>query len=100
MNAKRIKKPLWRRKRLLSASYALGWYTYDYMGHVVAYHGGRVAGFSSLIAFSPRYQVGIIILANSNTPLPGVLMAKFFDLLFALKPVNWSKILLATRNRR
>jgi beta-lactamase class C len=99
MNTKRIKKPLWRSNRLLSMHYALGWYIYDYMGNTVVYHGGKVAGFNSLIAFSPTYKIGIVILANSTSVLPSLLMAHFFDIVFDLKSVNWIEIALSSRRK-
>jgi beta-lactamase class C len=92
--SKRFQDSGWTSERLLSAYYGLGWFVYDYMGNPIVHHSGRLTGFNSLIAFSPEHQIGLVILANSDTLLPGALMAHFFDLLFDLPLTHWSKLLL------
>ena len=43
------------------------------------FHGGMLNGYSNSMGFLPEHDIGIIILANSNTPISGFLMARFFD---------------------
>jgi CubicO group peptidase (beta-lactamase class C family) len=97
--SKRFQDSGWASERLLSAYYGLGWFVYDYMGNPIVHHSGRLTGFNSLIAFSPEHQIGLVILANSDTLLPGALMAHFFDLLFDLTLTNWSKLLLTNETK-
>ncbi|MEO6103529.1 MAG: serine hydrolase domain-containing protein, partial [Pseudoxanthomonas sp.] len=43
----------WRRTRLESAGYALGWRAYNYAGHQISFHGGAVQGYRGAIALLP-----------------------------------------------
>jgi beta-lactamase class C len=99
LQSKRFQDSWWTGERLLSAYYGLGWFIYDYMGNSIVHHSGRLTGFNSLIAFSPEHQIGLVILANSDTLLPGALMAQFFDMLFDLPLTNWSKLLLTHKTK-
>ena len=57
----------WRRERLNSAGYALGWRVYDYAGHRVVFHGGAVQGYRGVIAMMPERDLGVVILWNSES---------------------------------
>jgi len=80
----------WRRKRLTSAYYALGWRVYRYAGETLIYHAGAVAGYRTMIGFFPKYHVGVVTLWNSSGPVPGGLMPMVFDDLLGLPHVDWT----------
>ena len=80
----------WRRKRLTSAYYALGWRVYRYAGETLIYHAGAVAGYRTMIGFFPKYNVGVVTLWNSSGPVPGGLMPMVFDDLLGLTHVDWA----------
>ncbi|TAM64791.1 MAG: class A beta-lactamase-related serine hydrolase [Rhodanobacter sp.] len=80
----------WRRKRLTSAYYALGWRVYRYAGETLIYHAGAVAGYRTMIGFFPKYNVGVVTLWNSTGPVPGGLMPMVFDELLGLPHVDWT----------
>jgi len=88
---------LWSQKRLKERYYGLGWRVHKYHNEKMVFHGGLVKGFSSMIGFLPNQDVGIVVLSNSNTPLPGMLMAKFFDLYLKLPNLDYSGIELKSR---
>ena len=69
----------WRRERLYSASYALGWRVYDYAGHQLVFHGGAVQGYRGVIALLPERDLGIAILWNSESSLPSGLLPTILD---------------------
>lgn len=82
-----------RCKRYISEHYGLGCRILNYSGNKIIYHGGELNGFTSRIAFSPEYKVGIIILTNSDkSPFPILLTDHFFDVLFNLPYPDWNKI--------
>ncbi len=63
--------------------YGLGWYIREYNGHKIIFHGGMVNGFESMIAFSPEYNIGIVIMTNHGpSMIPNFLKERFFNLLF------------------
>ena len=81
--------------------YGLGWRIQKYSGDTVIYHAGRLDGFGSIIAFSPKYKTGLVVLINSCTPLPAWIQWKFCDLLFGLPSTDWNtqkKNLLQTKH--
>ncbi|WP_222565411.1 serine hydrolase domain-containing protein [Novilysobacter antarcticus] len=69
----------WRRARLDSAGYALGWRVYEYAGHRVVYHAGAVQGYRGMIALVPDTDLGIVLLWNGESTLPTGLMPTMLD---------------------
>ncbi len=57
----------WRRERLNSAGYALGWRVYDYAGHNLIFHGGAVQGYRGVVALLPERDLGIALMWNSDS---------------------------------
>jgi len=82
----------WRRARLTSAHYALGWRVYEYAGETLIYHAGAVAGYRTMIGFFPKYRTGVITLWNSSGPTPSGLMPMVLDELLGLPHVDWADI--------
>ncbi|GAA5078228.1 serine hydrolase domain-containing protein [Lysobacter panacisoli] len=79
----------WRRTRLNSAGYALGWRTYDYAGHRVVFHGGAVQGYRGLIAMVPELDFGVALLWNSESSLPSGLLPTILDSALGLPEGQW-----------
>lgn len=69
----------WRRARLDSAGYALGWRVYDYSGHRLVYHAGAVQGYRGMIAMLPDSDLGIVVLWNGESSLPSGLLPTMID---------------------
>lgn len=46
--------------------YGFGLSTREFLGHAMTWHGGNVDGHSSLIAYAPKDDLGIVILTNKG----------------------------------
>ena len=79
----------WRRERLLSAYYGLGWRIYDYSGHTLLYHGGAVQGYRAAMAFLPDRDLGIVLLWNSESGVPSGLLPTTLDRALGLPARDW-----------
>lgn len=79
----------WRRERLNSAGYGLGWRVYDYSGHRVAFHGGAVQGYRGLMAVMPERDLGVVVLWNSDSGLPSGLLPTILDRAIGLPARRW-----------
>jgi CubicO group peptidase (beta-lactamase class C family) len=68
--------------------YGLGWIIDVYAGHYMLQHGGGVPGFTSMMAFMPFEQLGVVVLCNiGNTVVPDYFMRNIVDILLGLDPV-------------
>ncbi|RZA19559.1 MAG: class A beta-lactamase-related serine hydrolase [Lysobacteraceae bacterium] len=79
----------WRRTRLSSAGYALGWRVFDYAGHDLVFHGGAVQGYRGAMALLPDRDLGIAILWNSESALPSGLLPTIIDRALGLTGGQW-----------
>lgn len=79
----------WRRERVSSAYYGLGWRIYDYAGHTLVYHAGAVQGYRGIIAFLPDRDIGLVILWNSESNMPAGLMPTTLDRALGLPAREW-----------
>jgi len=79
----------WRRERLHSAGYALGWRTFDYAGHDVVFHAGAVQGYRGLVALVPERDLGIAIMWNGESGLPSGLLPTVLDAALGLPSQRW-----------
>ena len=79
----------WRKTRLSSAGYALGWRSFEYAGHEVAFHGGAVQGYRGAMALLPDQDVGIAILWNSESALPSGLLPTILDSALGIIGGQW-----------
>jgi beta-lactamase class C len=79
----------WRRERLNSAGYALGWRVFDYAGHQVVFHAGAVQGYRGLVALLPERDLGISIMWNGESPLPTGLLPTVLDRAIGLPSQRW-----------
>ncbi|MCI0764428.1 serine hydrolase [Bacillus sp. TL12] len=73
-------------------SYGLGWFISSYRGYKVIHHGGNIDGFTALVSFIPKENIGLVILTNSgSTLLPSYLANQIYDELLGLKTIDWHK---------
>ena len=79
----------WRRTRLESAGYALGWRAYNYAGHQISFHGGAVQGYRGAIALLPDKDMGIVMLWNSESALPSGLLPTILDSALGISGGQW-----------
>ncbi len=79
----------WRRERLRSAYYGLGWRIYDYAGHTLVYHAGAVQGYRAMAAFLPDQDIGVVVLWNSESSMPAALLPTALDRALGLPARDW-----------
>ena len=79
----------WRRTRVSSAGYALGWRVYNYSGHDVVFHGGAVQGYRGAMALLPGKDLGVVLLWNSESALPSGLLPTILDSALGLTDGEW-----------
>lgn len=79
----------WRRDRLNSAGYGLGWRIFDYAGHRLVFHGGAVQGYRGVIALMPERDLGVAILWNSGSSAPSGLLPAILDRAVGIAPQPW-----------
>ena len=76
------------------SSYGLGWFIHSHKGEVLLEHGGNIDGFSSLVSFLPRHDLGVVVLSNGegvNNNIPETISYTIYDRLLGLKPTDWNK---------
>lgn len=79
----------WRRQRLGSAGYALGWRVFDYAGHRVVFHAGAVQGYRGMVALLPERDLGIAVMWNSESGLPTGLLPTMLDRAIGMPAQRW-----------
>ena len=79
----------WRRERIHSASYALGWRVFDYAGQQVIFHAGAVQGYRGLMALVPGQDLGVAMVWNSDSSLPSGLLPTILDRAMGLPGEPW-----------
>lgn len=75
-------------------SYGLGWFMYTYKGQMLLEHGGNLDGFSSLVSFMPRHNMGVVVLSNGqgvHNAIPHALSFTIYDRLVGLELTNWNE---------
>jgi len=70
----------------------MGWVITAYRGHLMFQHEGGIDGFTALVSFMPRDNMGTVILTNmSGTPLPTIIAYHVYDRLLGLDQIPWNK---------
>ena len=82
----------WRRERLKSAHYGLGWRVFTYAGRPLVYHAGGVQGYRSEVAYLPEEKVGIVVLSNSDARMSGIIVPTFLDTYLGLPDRQWLQV--------
>jgi CubicO group peptidase (beta-lactamase class C family) len=80
-----------KKSEVMHESYGLGWSIDSYRGHYRVHHGGSTMGYNSYVTLFPHENLGIVVLANASSALPGALSHSLSDLLLGLEPVDWNK---------
>jgi beta-lactamase class C len=81
--------PRWRRERVRSAGYALGWRVFDYAGARMVFHAGAVQGYRAMVGLLPEYGFGVAVLWNSNSGVPAGLLPRILDRQLQLSGPDW-----------
>jgi len=83
---------------IIPVGYAMAWFVDVFRGKTRLHHGGNIDGFSSMTAFLPREEVGVVVLTNMNgTGLPEIVARHVFDRMTGATPKDWNAIALAKR---
>lgn len=64
---------------LNDAHYGLGWRVYEFLEHDLVYHGGWVQGFRAEIAYSPDYEIGLVVLMNAESSVMNEIAPMFWS---------------------
>lgn len=81
--------PRWRRERLRSAGYALGWRVFDYAGQRLVFHAGAVQGYRAMVGLLPDQGFGVAVLWNSNSGVPAGLLPRILDRQLEIDGPDW-----------
>lgn len=76
-------------------AYGLGWFLNDYHGRKVIEHSGGLDGMISQTGMIPEENLGVVILSNSETALPNIMMNKVFDVFLGVPKRDWNAEVLA-----
>jgi beta-lactamase class C len=79
----------WRRERLSSAGYGMGWRVYNYAGNDLVFHGGAVQGYRGAVAMLPDRDFGIALMWNSESSLPSALVPTILDRALGITGQRW-----------
>lgn len=82
----------WRRERVKSASYALGFRIYDYADHELVFHAGAVQGYRAMLAILPEQDFAIAVLWNGESAVPAGILPSILDRRLALSGRNWLQL--------
>jgi beta-lactamase class C len=82
----------WRRARLRTAAYALGWRVFDYAGHDMVFHAGAVQGYRAILGMLPSEDFGIAIVWNGEAPLPAGLFPTVMDQRLGIPAHDWLEL--------
>jgi len=82
----------WRRQRVRTASYALGWRVFDYSGHRMIFHAGAVQGYRAALAMLPDRDFGVALLWNSESAVPAGLLPTLIDRELELPERDWLQL--------
>lgn len=75
-------------------AYGMGWFLSDYHGRKMIDHSGGLDGMISQSGMIPEERLGVVILSNSETSLPVIMMNKVFDMFLGVPKRDWNAELL------
>ncbi|MDT8342252.1 MAG: serine hydrolase [Longimicrobiales bacterium] len=70
--------------------YGMGWSLNDYLGRMVASHGGGYDGMYSQVALVPEEGLGVVVLTNGMTGVAPALVYRVLDAYLGGEPRDWS----------
>lgn len=80
-------------------AYGMGWFLSDYHGRKVMDHSGGLDGMISQTGMIPEEGLGVVILSNSESSLPSIMMSKVFDMFLGVPKRDWNaEILQRSKN--
>ncbi|HUS36916.1 MAG TPA: serine hydrolase [Verrucomicrobiae bacterium] len=68
----------------------LGWFLADYRGEFIVRHGGAYDGMFSHTLMAPKKKIGIVVLSNGMTGLPGSVANWALDEMLGQHEKDWS----------
>jgi CubicO group peptidase (beta-lactamase class C family) len=72
-------------------AYGMGFFLNDYQGRKMVQHSGGLDGMISQVGMLPEEHLGVVILSNSETGVPSIMMYKTFDVFLGVTPKrDWS----------
>lgn len=87
-------------KELGAQSYGMGFFLTTYRGHYLVHHGGNIDGFTALVTFMPRENIGMVILSNQDhSQIPTIVSYNVYDRLLGLDQIDWAQRLKTQRQR-
>jgi CubicO group peptidase (beta-lactamase class C family) len=89
---------------LLNGTYGLGRHTSVYRGHLLAWHGGDIRAFHSMVAMLPKERIGtsVFVIGDHCAPLRDVIAFQVCERLLGLDLTPWSQRLreLVSANKK
>lgn len=82
----------WRRGRVRTAAYALGWRVFDYSGHDMIFHAGAVQGYRAMLGMLPGADFGVAVVWNGEGGVPGGLYPTIMDQRLGLPANDWLQL--------
>lgn len=82
----------WRRERVGTAGYGLGWRVYDYAGNRLVFHGGAVQGYRGVIAMLPGRDLGVAMMWNGESAIPSGMLPTIIDAALGMPSQRWLNI--------
>ena len=82
----------WRRERVGTAGYGLGWRVYDYAGNRMVFHGGAVQGYRGVIAMLPGRDLGVAMMWNGESSVPSGMVPTIIDAALGMPTQAWLNI--------
>ena len=77
-------------RELPLVTYGLGWFVQPYRGHLLAWHGGVLDGFSCLVSLFPADNLGVAVLTNRTGHRAHEVLARWlWDRFLGLPEGNW-----------
>ncbi|MEO6394151.1 MAG: serine hydrolase [Pyrinomonadaceae bacterium] len=77
-------------------AYGMGFFLSDYQGRKLVQHSGGLDGMISQVALMPEEKLGVVILSNSETSVPAIMMYQVLDTFLGVSPKrDWSAEFLA-----
>lgn len=74
------------------SGYGYGWEVSIEKGNYIVYHQGGASGFSSVVCLLPNYNMGFVVLTNTQDTFPiFTLLNKLIDRLLQLESKDWNK---------
>ena len=80
-------------------TYALGWYLRHERGYTIIEHSGAITGFTASVKMAPQDRLGIVVLNNLGSALPGIVAEELTARMLGFPAVDRIERLRAARSR-